>query len=223
MSTHAHAVPGAGPQTRNVSSLRLIATLAVAGAIAGAAIVSVFQLTQPRILANQAADTERAISQVLAGGAKFETLFLYQDQLTDALPSGVDSIPLEKVYVGFDGGGARVGYAIVGAEAGFADVIRLIFGYDSGSQQVLGMLVLENKETPGLGDKIVKDSAFVNGFRARATPLQGVKIGAGSGGASEVDMITGATISSRAIINIINHRIERLQPLIADYEKRGGS
>lgn len=220
MSAHAQAAPGAAP---NVSSLRLIATLALAGALAGAAIVSVFQLTQPRILANQAAETQRAISQVLAGGQSFKTLFLYQDQLTDALPAGVDSVPLEKVYAGYDATGKRVGYAMVGAEAGFADIIRVIFGYDSESQQLLGMLVVENKETPGLGDAIVKDSAFVGSFRRVTLPLAGVKAGAGRGADNEVDLVTGATISSRAVITIINHRLELLQPLIAEYEKRGGA
>jgi Na+-translocating ferredoxin:NAD+ oxidoreductase RnfG subunit len=50
-----------------------------------------------------------------------------------------------------------------------------------------------------------------------------VKPGAGKGAPEEVDMITGATISSRAVINIVNHKLERLQPLIEAYEKRGGA
>ena len=45
-------------------------------------------------------------------------------------------------------------------------------------------------------------------FRGVATPLIGVKEGAGSGVEGEIDMITGATISSRAIVDIINHRLE---------------
>ena len=83
------------------------------------------------------------------------------------------------------------------------------------------MKVMENRETPGLGDKIVKDSVFVNGFRERAVPLRGVKVGEGSGTAEEVDMITGATISSRAVIGVINHRLKQLRPLIEQYEKAG--
>ncbi len=44
--------------------------------------------------------------------------------------------------------------------------------------------------------------------------MVGVKPGAGSGAENEVDMITGATISSRTVIAIINHRVEALQPLL---------
>ena len=76
------------------------------------------------------------------------------------------------------------------------------------------MKVLESKETPGLGDKIFKDTAFVAGSRGAAAPLAGVKKDAGSGADNEVDMITGATISSRTVIGIINHRIEALDPVL---------
>jgi Na+-translocating ferredoxin:NAD+ oxidoreductase RnfG subunit len=38
---------------------------------------------------------------------------------------------------------------------------------------------------------------------------------------SQVQTITGATISSRAVIRIINHAVERWQPLLVAYEKRG--
>ncbi|HEX6558602.1 MAG TPA: FMN-binding protein, partial [Longimicrobiales bacterium] len=101
-----------------------------------------------------------------------------------------------------------------GAEPGFADVITLIFGYDPVQKRLIGMKVLDNKETPGLGDKIVKDPKFSNGFNGKDTPLLGVKHGAGKGGRNEVDMITGATISSRAVIGIINRKLEKVEPLL---------
>jgi electron transport complex protein RnfG len=220
MQGHAHGAPeGAGRD--QVPAWRLISTLGVAGAVAGLLIVLVFQWAQPQILANQARETESAIAEVLSEGTRFQTLFVSQGALTETLPAGVDSLTLDKIWVGYDAAAERVGYAIVWGEPGFADVVRVIFGYDSQANQVLGMKVLENKETPGLGDKIVKDTAFVNGFRARAVPLRGVKAGEGAGAADEVDMITGATISSRTVIDIINHRLEQVQPLIAAYEKRG--
>ncbi|NIW37929.1 MAG: FMN-binding protein, partial [Gemmatimonadetes bacterium] len=86
-----------------------------------------------------------------------------------------DTSGLDRVYVGYDGDGRRVGVAVVGAEPGFQDVIRLIFGYDPATGEVLGMKVLESKETPGLGDKIEKDSTFVREFARVATPLVGAK------------------------------------------------
>jgi len=221
MSEHVHAA--ATELTPSVSPLKLISTLSVFGAVAGLLIVVVFQATQPAVLRNQAAATAAAITEVLPGGARYQTLFEHDGKLVAEVPAGVDTVPLEKVYTAFDTANERLGYAIIGTEPGFVDNIKLIFGYDAGAKQVLGMLVIEQKETPGLGDKIVKDTAFVNGFTRVATPLRGVKIGAGTGASGEIDMITGATISSRITIGIINHQLERLQPLIEAYEKAGGA
>jgi electron transport complex protein RnfG len=76
------------------------------------------------------------------------------------------------------------------------------------------MKVLEEKETPGLGDRIEKDTAFVGGFAGALTPLKGVKRGQ-SKEPSDVDMITGATISSRTVIRAINKTLDRLRPALA--------
>ena len=81
------------------------------------------------------------------------------------------------------------------------------------------MKVIGNKETPGLGNKIETDSAFVNGFVNAATPVNGVKKDRGKSTPNDVVMITGATISSRAVIRIIDDAIVRWQPLIDAYRE----
>lgn len=213
--------PAAGEGGVITSPARMVGTLALAGAAAGLLLVLVHQWSQPRILAHQAATLRAAVEEVLGEPDRYETLFVHQGALTATVPPGVDTTTLERVYRGYDAGGRPVGYAITGAEPGFQDFIRLIFGYDPESGRVLGMKVLESKETPGLGDKIEKDTAFVGAFAGVAAPLEGVKAGAGHDGETEVDMITGATISSRTVIGIINHRLERVGPLLVDYERGG--
>jgi electron transport complex protein RnfG len=185
-----------------------VGTLTVAGALAGLAIVMVFQWAQPRIEAYQALVLEQAITEVLGGPERYETFFIEDGGLTLA-PAG-DTAALDRVWVGYGPGDVPVGVAVVGAKPGFQDVIRLIFGYDPGSGDVLGMKVLESKETPGLGDKIEKDSSFVAEFVGVDAPLDGVKPNEATGADDEVVMITGATISSRVIIEIINERLEGL-------------
>jgi electron transport complex protein RnfG len=194
----------------DASAIRLIGTLALAGGLAGLVIVLVHQWTQPRIEAHQARVLTEAIYEVLGGPERYETAFLVDDAFTVAPPASADTASLERVYVGFDEAGRPMGVAVAAAEPGFQDVIRLIFGFDPGSGEVVGMKVLESKETPGLGDKIEKDSSFVAEFSGVASPLEGVKAGRAAGTPNEVDMITGATISSRAVIDIINHRLEGL-------------
>jgi electron transport complex protein RnfG len=205
------------PVRPHVPSWKLIATLAVAGVAAGLLIVSVHLWTQPRILEHQARALREAVREVLGAPETTTTLYLIEGALTEELPPGVDSLSVERVFLGFDESGQRMGVAISGGEPGFQDVINLIFGYDHASARVLGMKVLDNKETPGLGDKIVKDSSFVAEFVGARAPLAGIKPGSGSGAESEIDMITGATISSRAVIAIINHRVEAVAPLLDQY------
>ena len=200
-----------------VPSWRLLLTLGIAGALAGLLIVFVYQATQPRIQAYKALQLRLAVSEVLASPSCWDTLYVHDGALLLTPPTDVDAGSLEMVFLGYREDGSRAGYAIQGAEAGFQDIIELIFGYNAETNTVLGMKVLANKETPGLGDKIVKDSAFVAEFGGAETPLAGVKSARATGAANEVDMITGATISSRAVINIINHQLERLGPMLNAY------
>ncbi len=209
------------PQQAEVPSWRLLLTLGTAGALAGLLIVFVHQATQPRIQAYKALQLRLAVSEVLKAPARWDTLYVYEGALAATPPPAADPASLEMVFLGYDEGGERVGFAIQGAEFGFQDLIELIFGYDANARAVLGMKVLANKETPGLGDKIVKDSAFVAEFEGTEAPLAGVKSTRATGAANEVDMITGATISSRAVIAIINHQIERLGPMLEAYLQEG--
>ena len=203
-----------------VKSGRLIGTLAFFGAIAGLLIVVAFEWAQPRILAEKAATLQSAVSEVLGAPDRIQSLFVINGALVEKAPAGVDTTKVERVFVGYDANGKTVGYAVIGARPGFADVIELIFGYDLASKQLLGMKVLDNKETPGLGDKIVKDTAFVGEFKQAKLPLRGVKPGAGKGGADEIDMITGVTISSRTVINIINSKLQEIEPLLVQYAEK---
>jgi electron transport complex protein RnfG len=205
-------------QEVSAPSRKLVGTLTIAGVLAGLLIVVVHQVTEPSILAHRARVLRAAVDDVLAQPYRISTLYLIDDVLTEELPAGMDSLTTERVFVGYDEAGTRVGLAISGAEPGFQDIIGLLFGYDPGKEAVLGMKVLESKETPGLGDKIEKDSSFVRAFRGVVVPIRGVKAGSGTGDEHEVDMITGATISSKTIINIINNRIDSFLPLLEAYE-----
>ena len=77
------------------------------------------------------------------------------------------------------------------------------------------MKVLESKETPGLGDKIYKDADFVANFSALSADPQIVTVKKGTrSAANEVDAITGATISSEAVVNILNRSTVEWIPLL---------
>jgi electron transport complex protein RnfG len=196
------------------SAAKLIGTLTGYGAVAGLFIVLAFVWAQPRIDAYKAKRLEAAVHSVMGAPKTINSLFLYNGAYVDSVPAGVDTTKLDRVFAGRDADGKLLGYAIIGAEPGFADIVTILFAYDPRADRLIGMTVLDNKETPGLGDKIVKDTVFVNGFKDRELPLVGVKKRQGKGSKNEIDMITGVTISSRATIGIINRRLEKVKPLL---------
>jgi len=111
------------------------------------------------------------------------------------------------VYAAYGDGGRFLGYAIPGQGPGFQDTIKLLFGYDPQRELVVGMQVLDSRETPGLGDKIFKDPAFAREFAALAVRPEAVVVKHGTGTLpNQVDGITGATISSKAVVRIVNER-----------------
>jgi electron transport complex protein RnfG len=183
-------------------SLRLVLTLAVAGLISGIAIIGIYEGTLPTITANKARELREAVFKVLPGVSQMQPLVFRDGQLVaTAEPSADESV----VYGGYDDDGLFVGYAIPGAGPGFQDTIGLLYGFDSRGRQVMGMEVLESRETPGLGDKIYKDLDFVANFDGLSIDPTIVAVKKGTKSRpNEVDTITGATISSKAVVRIIN-------------------
>jgi electron transport complex protein RnfG len=210
---HAH---GAAPQPAApaVRSWRLLATLGGAGAIAGGLIVTAYTATLPRIEAHRAALVEAAVREVLGAPVRWDTLYLRDGRLTREAPPSRPGGAVERAFLGFDAAGTVVGAAVTAGEPGFSDMVSVIFGLDPATGTLLGMTVLAHKETPGLGDKIERP-AFLEQFRGVATPLAGVKGTPSAPG--EVQTVTGATISSRAVLRIINNATDRWRPLLQDY------
>ena len=203
------------PAPKEVSTFRLVATLAIAGALAGLLIVLVNLHTKPIIDKYKAEQLQLAVYEVLPEVERYDTFYLVDGELSSSLPANAKESEFKRVYVGRDSNGETTGVAISRGESGFQDVIMVIFGHDPMTGKLSGMKILDSKETPGLGDKIFKDLNFVDQFFAGPeTPLLGVKIGAGKGQPNEIDMITGATISSKAVIQIINNALKEWKPIL---------
>jgi len=203
------------PVEKQVSTLRLVATLAVAGALAGLLIVLVNLHTKPIIDVYKAEQLKLAIYEVLPGVSRYRTLYLVDGALSAEVPAGAKATDFRQAYVGYDEAGRMKGVAVSRGESGFQDVVQVIFGFEAETAILLGMKVLESKETPGLGDKIFKDQVFVDQFFARPqTPLRAIKAGSGKGAPGEIDAITGATISSKVVVSIINNGIAEWLPVL---------
>ena len=189
-------------QAAQPSSLRLVMTLAIAGLVSGVAIIGIYETTLPTITANKARELREAVFKVLPGVSSMQAL-VYRDGRILAVPEPQKDEPV--VYGGYDEQGDFVGYAMPGAGPGFQDTIALLYGYLPHDKKVVGMEILESRETPGLGDKIYKDADFVAEFSDLSIEPEIVAVKKGTGTQdNHVDAITGATISAKAVVRIIN-------------------
>jgi len=89
---------------------------------------------------------------------------------------------------------------------GYSGRITLLVGVNYKDKHVTGVRVVEHKETPGLGDKVeVKKSDWILGFKGKFLAEPSVKSWAVKKDGGEFDQFTGATITPRAIVELVEH------------------
>ncbi|MGE5508463.1 MAG: RnfABCDGE type electron transport complex subunit G [Chitinophagales bacterium] len=191
--------------------VRLIVILTIVSLVAGASLAYTYQATMPRIRVNEAKARKEALGEVVPGTARFDTV-----TVKIALPGAGGKLEAHEVevYRCLDGSGKVAGLAYVAQPAGFNDAIQLMVGVDPGTRRVLAVKVLDQKETPGLGAK-VKEPKYTDQFKGKnlADPWLASRSG------SDVQAVTGATISSKAVAGGIKAWTEAV---LAAYEKEGG-
>jgi Na+-translocating ferredoxin:NAD+ oxidoreductase subunit G len=181
--------------------IHMLLTLTVTGVVAGGALALVNGWSLPLILANQKAETERAIFLVQPEGKTYE-------RVADA-----DF----EVYRVFEENNDLAGYSLVYSGNGFQGKIKIIAGITPELDKITSLEILDQVETPGLGTKITEDP-FKNQFKGlNVDTVKWVK-GSLPDEPNEIQAITGATISSKAIVDIINGGMAKLR----DLREKGG-
>jgi Na+-translocating ferredoxin:NAD+ oxidoreductase subunit G len=211
---------------RNPSVLRIQAVLVTIALVAGLSIATVHEFTRPLVQAQRGGLLGNAALAVLPGADSYRSYALGPDGALELLP-GVDGAEL---FLGLDARGEAVGVAIVGSGMGYQDTIQLVYGLDPREGRLLGMRVVASRETPGLGSLIVDDARFVAGFSqlmlqfdaaGEPEPLRIRDEARYERG--EIDAISGATVSVRAVAQIINRSLDRWLPVLrAHYDELTG-
>ncbi len=212
------------PKEDTGSAVAMIRTLGGIALTSGILVVLVYQLTLPQILENRRIALERAIFKVLPAATSRVNFALSDDglvRLDDSETGSADNT----IYAGYDDADKLVGLAMTAAAPGYADIIRILYGYSIDCECITGINVLESKETPGLGDKIEKDPEFLKNFVALDGKLDPTKlklineiVTVKSGTKKhpwEIDSISGATVSSKAIGKMLNNSAQIQFPRIA--------
>jgi H+/Na+-translocating ferredoxin:NAD+ oxidoreductase subunit G len=209
-------------EEKDSSSFKLIMALGIGGLLSGIILVGTFVYTNPIIIANKEAAMQRAIFKVLPECTSYTTLKLADGKLIEKVVDSSKKKETDKeellIYAGYDENNALIGFAIPGSEPGFQDIIGAIFGYDGTRKVIIGFEVLESKETPGLGDKIFKDAEFQTNFISLFVEPEIISVKNGARqNPNEVEGISGATISSKAVVRLLNKTMAIWQPAIDRY------
>jgi len=190
---------GVEPAARR--ALRAAAVLAAVAVAAVALVAVVHDRAGPRIEASRRAQELAGLTAVLGG------LVYDNDPLADTLllrdPEllGTDQ-PLVAYRIRRAGSTVAVLINVV-APDGYAGPIRLLVAVD-GAGRVLGVRVLEHRETPGLGDVIEeRRSQWIRGFDGRSLgdpPADRWTVRRDGG---DFDQFTGATVTPRAVVRAV--------------------
>lgn len=197
------ATPGVEPPARR--ALRAAVVLTVAAAAAVGLVSVVHDLAQPRIEASRRAQQLAQLTEVLGGLAYDNDPLADTRSVRDPELLGTDAA-LTVHRVRNDGATVALLLNVV-APDGYSGPIRLLIGIDARGR-VLGVRVVEHRETPGLGDAIEeRRSDWIRGFDGRSlddppAPRWQVRKDGG-----DFDAFTGATVTPRAIVRSVRNAL----------------
>ena len=121
------------------------------------------------------------------------------EAVKEVLPQAKQTKEAEKnginYYEALDEGGTLIGYIFICEAKGYSSVIRAVVSAKPDGT-LLTIKILEQNETPGIGSKIT-EGVFLDGFK-------------GKNKNDTIDTITGATISSSALVSSVKATMEKI-------------
>jgi Na+-transporting NADH:ubiquinone oxidoreductase subunit C len=169
-------------------------------------ITFLYLVTKPIVALNEEGFLKSAVLaaaglEAQGGAAAVKELF---DARVEALPAApaADGPAPEPVYRVKDPAGATAGWVITRTGPGLWGDIVMVIGFAADRERLSGIEFLEQTETPGLGARIA-EPWFKEQFRSKRGPF--TTVGEGEPSAeNQFDAITGATITSNAVLGIVN-------------------
>lgn len=177
--------------------IHMIATLGIIGILSGGLLSWISGWASPIIEENAIRETEKAIFIVNPAGRSYEK---------------IDAADIE-LYKVLDENKNVIGFSLAHAGNGFQGRIRMMIGMSPDLEKITLIEILEQVETPGLGTKVTENN-FRDQFRGLDTsPLVEWVKGAAPSKPNEIQAVTGATISSKSVVAIINDGISKAKRL----------
>lgn len=176
----------------------MLLTLLIVTALSSLAASSVYNFTKGPIAEVKRLKQEKAIKEVMPGFTELE-------RSAEVPSDGGDSLVLFK---GFKDG-ENIGVAVnTYTNLGYSGLIKIMVGFQEDGT-INNYEVLEHKETPGLGSKMTS-AAFKDQFQGKNPASFNLKVKKDGG---DVDAITAATITSRAVCDAIGRAYETYEEM----------
>src|SRR3990172_4994663 len=183
-----------------MKAAKIIGVMTLIGFISGGLLAWVFGVANPLIIKHRRQATKEAVSAVLPGAKRISQV----------------SRAGSAIYIGRDAKGGLIGKAFEVEGTGFQGKIKMMVGMDSAFRKILGLKILDNVETPGLGARIT-EGPFQEQFKglSGASEVVLLKNQAPDKLKNQIEAITGATISSRAVVAALNDDISKVRKVWA--------
>ena len=196
------------------------------GILCGFIIASIYSVTKPIITRNKEILLTQAIQAVLPAANKFNTFVLNNNGSFE--PRDKNLIGNKFLHVGYNSEQQIIGFAIEAKGLGYQDTIHVLYGYSHQQHIISGYEILQSRETPGLGTRISTEQTFKQQFSKLDVSLDpsGIRLDRPfdykrpanrrqfQQQVLYLDTISGATVSSRALIKIISNSAARWIPKI---------
>lgn len=205
---------------------RMFKAMLSIGTVCAALLVFVYYTTAPIIKENHRELLQASILKLYPKSHGYKAYTLGE---TGQAEQEHEDITNADFYHIFDLNQQSLGYVIKASGMGYQDTIQLLYSYKPLEQTLNGYVIVSSRETPGLGTKIEKDKDFLNQFEAIPVTLNNEKTGLlhpielAKKGKKEhpwqIDSISGATVSSRALVQILSRSTSYWAPRFIQLNK----
>lgn len=174
-------------------AVRLSITLMFICGITSLGLSLTFMVTRPRIDEQARKKRNKAIFSVMKGAESYQERRLGED----------------RIYFEVYKDGEVCGYALPVAAKGYSSTIKVMAGIDP-QGKITGINIVSHEETPGLGSRIVEikpgenEPWFTRQFRGILPEDLTL---------DKIRVITGASISSRAVVEDVREAVEKFKDL----------
>lgn len=174
------------------SAIRMILTLVVIAVCVAGIMSAVNSVTAPVIAENAVKELNAALAEVIDADSFERVAESEKGELYSAKK-----------------GGEEVGACVVWFTPGYGGDIKVLTGV-SNSLEVTGVRILEHSETPGLGAN-ADNASFKEQFGGKK---KGIGVKKNSPGENDIQAISGATITSRAVTEAVNMSLDEVEKYI---------